>query len=328
MLQALEAVGAIVIGRNEGERLKCCLRSLSTVNSVIYVDSGSTDGSARWAKENGGAEVVALDLSLPFTAARARNRGFERLQEIAPQLEYVQFIDGDCELVGSWAPEAVAFLESHPNVGAVCGRRRERHPEKSIYNWLCDQEWEGTPGEVRACGGDVMVRTAAFDSVKGYREDMIAGEEPEMCVRLRRAKWRIWRLDAEMTLHDAAMTRFSQWWKRTFRSGYAFAHGAYLHGKSKERHWVWESRRAWIWGLWLPLVCVAAAAVFWPWGVLSFLIFPLQLLRQVIRNTGSLKQRTTVALFHLIGRFPEALGEIKFMRDRVVGRRSRLIEYK
>ena len=173
-----------------------------------------------------------------------------------------------------------------------------------------------------------MIRVPAFEAVNGYREDMIAGEEPEMCVRLRRANWRIWRLDTEMILHDAAMTRFSQWWKRIFRSGYAFAHGAYLHGRSQERHWVWESRRAWIWGLWVPLACLAATVMFWPWGLISVLIFPLQLLRQVIRNSGPLKQRATVALFHLIGRFPEAGGQIRFVLDRISGQRSRLIEYK
>jgi hypothetical protein len=157
---------------------------------------------------------------------------------------------------------------------------------------------------------------------------MIAGEEPELCFRLRASGWRVWRLADEMTLHDAAMMHFSQWWRRVLRSGYAFAHGAFLHGTSPERHWVWESRRAWIWGVWLPLGCLMAGLVFGPWGWLTWLIYPLQMLRLTSRNTGSLKQRATVALFHLLGRFPEALGQIKFMLDRLCGRRSRLIEYK
>ena len=154
MAGQLGKVGAVAIGRNEGERLRRCLSSLSAVSRIVYVDSGSTDGSAQWAGANG-ADVIELDMTLPFTAARARNRGFERLQIIAPQVQYVQFVDGDCEVVGSWIPEAVAFLNSHANVGAVCGRRRERYPEKSIYNWLCDQEWDRPNGRGSACGGDV-----------------------------------------------------------------------------------------------------------------------------------------------------------------------------
>jgi glycosyltransferase involved in cell wall biosynthesis len=327
MPKPLAKIGAVVIGRNEGERLKRCLASLSVVGAVIYVDSGSTDGSPQWALEHG-TEVIALDMSSPFTAARARNCGFRRLHEIAPHIEYIHFVDGDCELVDGWLAESVSFLDSHPDVGAVYGRRRERFPERSVYNWLCDREWEGPAGEVRACGGDVMIRATAFTAAGGYRDDMIAGEEPELCVRLRTAGWRIWRLDTEMTLHDAAILRFGQWWARVLRSGYAFAHGSYLHGAPPERHWVWEARRAWIWGVWLPLGCLAAGLALGPWGWLAWSIYPLQMLRQTARNSGPLGERATLAFYQLLSRFPEAMGELQFMRDRILGQRSQLIEYK
>jgi GT2 family glycosyltransferase len=327
MVNRLTKVAAVVIGRNEGERLKQCLKSLSAAAQVIYVDSGSTDGSAQWAAANG-VEVIELDVNYPFTAARARNSGFRKIREIAPSIEYVQFVDGDCELVEGWLQTATSFLDEHSDVGAVCGRRRERFPERSTYNWLCDQEWDGVPGETRACGGDVMIRTGAFQAIGGYRDDMIAGEDPELCVRLRGAGWRIWRLPAEMTLHDAAMTRFGQWWTRILRSGYAFAHGAYLHGNSPERYCVWEARRAWIWGVWLPLGCLASGLMFGPLGWAAWLIYPAQIARQAARNSGPIKDRATIALYQVLSRFPEALGEIKFMRDRLLRRRSRLIEYK
>jgi len=323
----LQRFGAIVIGRNEGERLKRCLKSLSAASVVVYVDSASGDGSAQWARESG-AEVVELDVSLPFTAARARNSGLRRLRETAPDLAYVQFVDGDCELVKDWPEAALFFLDSHADVGAVCGRRRERFPEHSIYNWLCDREWEGPAGETRAFGGDVMICAGALEEVGGYRDDVIAGEEPELCVRLRAAGWRVWRLDNDMTLHDAAMTHFGQWWKRMLRSGYAFALGAFLHGAPPERHFVWESRRAWLWGVWLPLVCLLATLVFWPWGLAAWLIYPMQMLRQTIRNTGPLGQRATLALFQTLSRFPEAFGQIRFLCDRQLARRAQIIEYK
>ncbi len=250
----LPPYGAIAIGRNEGERLTRCLRSLSDAHLVVYVDSASHDGSVQRARE-AGAEVVELDPALPFTAARARNYGFQHLRRSVPDLAYVQFVDGDCELVRDWPQVALCFLQAYADVGAVCGRRRERFPNRSIYNWLCDREWDAPEGETRAFGGDVMIRTAALEKMGGYREDVIAGEEPELCVRLRKAGWRVWRLDSEMTLHDAAMTRFGQWWQRGVRAGYAFALGAHLHGAAPERHWVWESRRAWLWGI-LVAPCV------------------------------------------------------------------------
>lgn len=319
--------GIVAIGRNEGDRLKRCLQSLPKPALVVYVDSGSTDGSDKWAVDFG-AELVRLDLSVPFTAARARNAGFRRLIELSPNIRAVQFIDGDCELQRDWVAAALNFLAQNDDVAAAFGRRRERHPDHSVYNQLCDWEWDGPEGETRACGGDVLLRTAALQAIGGYRDSLIAGEEPELCVRLRAAGWRIFRLPVEMTLHDAAMTHFSQWWRRTRRSGYAFAAGAYLHGIRPERHWVWESRRAWLWGVWLPLLCLVVSFIAVPWGLASFLVYPAQLLRQAARGGGNLRERTTKSFFQLLGRFPEAAGQIQYLRDRLLGRATTLIEYK
>jgi glycosyltransferase involved in cell wall biosynthesis len=319
--------GIVTIGRNEGDRLKRCLQSLPPNVPIIYVDSGSTDRSDIWAQEFG-AELIRLDPSSAFTAARARNAGFRRLMEVLPNTPFVQFIDGDCELAEGWPAAAIGFLQMYEDVAAVFGRRRERFPDRSIYNQLCDWEWDGPPGDALACGGDVMMRVSALQAVGGYRDSLIAGEEPELCVRLRAKRWRIVRLQVEMTLHDAAMTRFSQWWRRTRRSGYAFAEGAHLHGEPPERHWVWESRRALLWGLWLPLFCVAAGFVVMPWGFLTFIIYPAQLLRQTVRGKGAFRERVTRGFFQLLGRFPEAVGQLQFLRDRMLGRPNALIEYK
>jgi len=320
-------VGVVAIGRNEGTRLKRCIESLSAATLVVYVDSGSRDGSAQWVSDQG-IMVYDLDLSLPFTAARARNAGLRRLLEIAPDLPYVQFVDGDCELVETWLQRAVSFMETHPEVAALSGRLRERFPNRSVYNWLCDREWDGPVGEVRACGGIAMMRTIAIEAIGGYRDDMIAGEEPELCIRLRASGWRVWRLDADMALHDAAMTRFVQWWRRSMRAGYGDACGAYLHGASPERHRVWESRRAWLWGAWLPFACLLIGMVFGPLGWAAWTIYPLQGLRQTLRNHGPPGDRVLLALYQVLARFPEVCGQIKFHRDRVLGRHARLIEYK
>ena len=273
-------------------------------------------------------KLVELDLSVPFTAARARNAGFKRLRELAPALPYVQFIDGDCELIETWPSHALAFFDSHNSVGAACGRLRERHPERSIYNWLCDREWDGPTGEVRACGGNVMMRVSSLTAVKGFREDLIAGEEPELCVRLRAAGWRTWRLPFEMALHDAAILYLGQWWRRTVRNGYAFAQGANLHGATAEHHWVWESRRAWAWGVCLPIACLISGLVFGAWGWVTLLIYPLHILQKTARDVGPIRDRSLRALFFVLGHFAEGLGQIMFVRDRVFRRQAHLIEYK
>ncbi len=321
-------IGVVVIGRNEGARLERCLTSLlGTADKVVYVDSGSTDGSVRMARELG-VEVVELDMTMPFTAARARNEGFHRLQQLQPAIAYVQFVDGDCEVVVGWLAKAQAFLHEHPAVAVVCGRRRERFPQHSVYNLLCDLEWDTPVGEAKACGGDALMRVEAFAAVAGFRPELIAGEEPELCVRLRAAGWKVWRLAEEMTLHDAAMTRFGQWWQRSLRAGHAFAEGAFLHGAAPERHWLRESRRAWLWGLGIPLAMVLAASVFGWLALFLLLIYPLQIVRLAVRSARSPRENWLQALFLVLGKFPEMLGQVKFLWRRFGAGKSILIEYK
>jgi glycosyltransferase involved in cell wall biosynthesis len=320
-------LGIVAIGRNEGDRLKRCMASLPSNVPIVYVDSGSTDGTPQWVRGLG-KDVVDLDIGSEFTAARARNTGLKRLQEMAPDITYVQFVDGDCELVTSWPVAAISFLETHPQIGAVFGRRRERYPDRSIYNWLCDLEWNTPIGDAKAFGGDVMLRISALQAVGGYRDDVVAGEDPELGNRLRTAHWKLFRLDLEMTLHDADITRFEQWWRRSMRSGYAFALGADLHGAPPERHWVWESRRAWIWGVWLPIFCIVAGMFFGAVGFVSWLIYPAQILRQALRAQGSFRDRIAIGFFQVLSRFPESWGQIKYFLDHVLRRQAHLIEYK
>ncbi len=328
MAEPLGKLGVVAIGRNEGERLKRCIASLKgSVSAIVYVDSRSTDGSAAWVREQG-LHVVDLDLSQPFTAARARNAGYQRLKAEAPDIECVQFVDGDCEVQPGWLAAASRYLADHPSVAAVFGRRRERDPGQSLYVRMCDREWDTPLGESRACGGDVLMRCSAFDQVGGFRDSLIAGEEPELCVRIRAAGWRIWRLPDEMTLHDAAITRFGQWWRRTLRSGHAYAEGASLHGAPPERHWVVETRRAVLWGLVLPLTAVGLGAGVHPLGWLLLLAYPAQVARLAWRDRRQSEQALGLSALLVVARLAEAQGVLKFWLNRARHRRASLIEYK
>ena len=320
-------VGVVVIGRNEGERLLKCLASIpKSIQQIIYVDSGSTDNS-RQAAGAAGAQVVELDMTRPFTAARARNAGFAQLVSKGP-VDFVQFIDGDCVLQPNWVETSLEFLTRHPDAAVACGRRRELFPENSVYNRLCDQEWDTPVGRTSSCGGDALMRVSAFQEVDGFRDGMIAGEEPELCARLRAADWEIWRLDAEMTLHDAAILNIRQWWKRTWRSGHAFAEGAVLHGAAPERHSVAAVRRILIWGLVLPLFILVLSVMISGWALLLFLIYPMQVVR--LARRGGLGRRISWerALFLVMGNFPEALGILEYHWRRLVKKPAGIIEYK
>jgi GT2 family glycosyltransferase len=213
----------------------------------------------------------------------------------------------------------------------VCGRRRERFPQATVFNRLCDLEWDTPVGDVAACGGDAMFRAAAFRDVGGFDATLIAGEEPELCVRLRGRGWKVRRLAAEMTLHDAAMTHWRQWWKRSMRAGHAYAEGAALHGEPPERHWVREARSNWTWGIAVPLLAVVLA---WPTRGLSllllfgFVVLAWRVWRHGRRRAWPAADARAYALFTVLGKFPMAVGQMQFFLGQVLGRRSRLIEYK
>jgi|SRR5450830_69367 len=321
-------IGVVVIGRNEGPRLLKCLQSLvGKAKSIVYVDSGSTDDSVALAMGLG-VHVIHLDIQIPFTAARARNAGAYYLYQQDNSLDYVQFVDGDCEVVESWLDQASIFLNTHPSVAVVCGRRRERYPEASFYNLLCDIEWDTPIGNTNACGGDALMRYDAFVSESGYREDLIAGEEPELCIRFRLAGYKIYRLEAEMTLHDAAMTSFKQWWMRTTRGGYAFAQGAYLHGRSTEKHWVAESKRAWLWGAIIPVSICILSVLINAFFLFLFLIYPIQVIRIAMFGKNQHQAKWRYAFFLVLGKFPELVGQVKFLWHLFFNIRGNLIEYK
>ncbi|MGV6820861.1 MAG: glycosyltransferase [Parvularcula sp.] len=340
-------IGIVAIGRNEGERLK---RSLSSVMPlgypVVYVDSGSSDGSADFARSVG-AEVVALDMTVPFTAARARNAGVDRLREVAgSSLRYIQFIDGDCEVAPGWTEAALSALQQDDGLAAVAGRRRERAPGATIFNRYCDMEWNTPVGEARALGGDALYRLSAFDQVGGFDPAFICGEEPELCYRLRQQGWRVQRLDHDMTVHDAAMTRWGEFWKRMTRSGWAYAEGAATYGDGPERYNVRERQRVLLWGGVLPAVIVTllvggGVLLFTGrgvgWGavaasILALGLYPVLAIKTAYGRRKARHDSWPDSLLYgalvTVAKIPQFFGLRRYIRTKARGQTARIIEYK
>ncbi|MFM7470365.1 MAG: glycosyltransferase family 2 protein [Nodosilinea sp.] len=329
-------VGVVVIGRNEGERLVRCLKSLlcqlPTDNLLaVYVDSGSTDHSVDHARALIN-HVLELDMSIPFTMARGRNAGFSYLLDINPDLEFVQFVDGDCELLPGWLEQGLTALQQSSDRAIVCGRRRERFPQASVYNRLADMEWNTPVGEAAACGGDFIARCRAIQQVNGFNPSLICGEEPEMCIRLRQLGWKIQRIDVDMTLHDAAITRFSQWWKRSIRGGWYVAEGRAMYGNSPIAYQVREEKSGWLWGLIVPLLAFGLALptrglsglLLLGYGVLIWKIYRYR--RQVYRDSRA--DARLYAYFCALSKVPQMIGQSRYYLSRWFNRQPALIEYK
>jgi GT2 family glycosyltransferase len=326
-------MAAVVIGRNEGERLEPSLRSVQSAGlPVVYVDSGSTDGSPGLARRLG-VEVVELDPARPFSAARGRNEGVDEVLRRWPATEYMMFLDGDCVLDPDFPAAAAAIFEHQARRAIVTGHLSERHPEASVYNRLCAIEWRSPAGEImdmNGLGGIMAIRVAAFQQVGGFNEEAIAGEEPDLGVRLGLAGWTIVKIDRPMATHDAQMTSFGQWWKRAVRGGHALAHRYARHGGTSFRDGRRELRSALFWGFVVPLLVLV---LLWPTRGLSLLLLGGYLLLgwRVYRHYSRIglppSDARLATRFILYSRFAELLGILRYCLNRLRGQ-YRIIEYK
>jgi len=328
---SVNTLGVVVIGRNEGERLRRCLRTIpAQLVPVVYVDSGSSDGSAELARGMG-FEVLELDATVPFTAARAINAGWKHLLDRAPELQWVQVVAGDCELENGWLERGRSELRRRKDIAVVCGHQREKSPQTSVYSRLADIEWDGPIGEDVQCPGSAMMRVSALREVGGYNPTLIGGEEPELFLRLRRHGWKTLRVDAQMSQHDMDMHQFRQWWQRTIRAGYGYATGAWMHGRAAERFWVRESLSIWFWGLLVPLLAWGAALPTRGISLLLLLGYPalvLRIVRRMRKRGYPLADGLLYALACVVAKFPQLLGQLRFLRARLSGQPAALIEYK
>ncbi len=323
------AAPIVVIGRNEGERLGRCLAAAKRQSDcVVYVDSESVDGSPMLARSLG---VEVVELEAPHTAARARHAGFQFLLHRDPGVGSVHFVDADCELLEGWLSLAEAELARRPEVGAVCGRRRERMPDASIFTRLCELEWDTPVGDVDYFPGDVLIRASAYCAAGGFDPSLIVGEDPELALRVRETGWKIVRLPVDMTRHDSSMLRFSQWWRRSVRSGFGYAAGAWLHGLKPGHHWLRESFSIWFWGMLMPLAAAGIALVK-PNGALvilaAYCALALRIYVRTRRRGYSNRDALLFSAFCILGKFPMALGQLRFHWGMWSGRRAGRIDYK
>jgi len=333
----IENLGLVVIGRNEGDRLVRCLASVRSIPNRVYVDSGSTDGSVERAIREG-VSVMELEVPPNFTAARARNAGLVKMLAESPGLEFVQMVDGDCEIHQDWIPAGLAALRAEPDLAAVYGRLRERFPMRSIYNALCDDDWNVPIGEAAIVGGIALFRVSALRQANFYDPTIIAGEEPDLAMRMRKSGWRLRRIDAEMGFHDVDIIRFTQWWKRTRRTGHAYGELAYRHPDARDPNWPQTTRSIVFWGGVVPLVLIStmtlaifAGLYWWLVAVLVLLTWQMHILQIALRKLRAglnLKLAAASGALLMIGKIPQLMGFAEYHLNRLMGRASQLIEHK
>jgi len=327
-------VSIVVIGRNEGQRLAACLKSVKDIINpggeieLIYVDSNSQDGSPELA-ESLGAKVLRVLPQRPC-AAIGRNAGWR-----AATAPYILFLDGDTLLHPAFLQMALQAMDD-PGVAVVWGHRREIYPEHSLYNRVLDLDWIYPPGVSDFCGGDALMRRSVLEQVGGFSEDLIAGEEPELCQRIRAKGNIILHIDQPMTLHDLAMTRFQAYWKRALRAGHAYAEVSQRMKATAFPLWVRECQRNAIHATILIMLLLGAIIL----SVITGHILPcvglvfgytFLILRSAYKARWKKVQPLTLLLYGIHSHFqqiPIAVGQLSYWYHRFRNQQQGLIEYK
>jgi glycosyltransferase involved in cell wall biosynthesis len=327
-----ELVG-VVIGRNEGKRLEPSLRSMQACKlPLVYVDSGSSDGSPALAASLG-VPVLQLDPKRPFSAARARNEGLVEALRLWPSAGFAMFLDGDCTVDPTFPARALETFKANPECAIVTGHLSELSPNASVYHRLCAIEWRSPAGRIEdfaALGGIMAARVAMIREVGGFNEQVIAGEDSELGVRLALAGRSVIKIDHPMAVHDAEMTRFGEWWKRSVRAGHALTHRFVLNGRSRLRDCRRELISAVLWGFVVPLSTLVLLV---PTHGLSFLLlggYALLAWRvyRYYRRTGvSPSDALLVVWFMILSKFANFIGVLRFCVNWLRGS-FRIIEYK
>ena len=327
------SIGLVVIGRNEGQRLLLSLQSMQSSHCpIVYVDSGSSDNSVEIARPLVSC-LHQLDPQTPFSAARARNEGFQQLMAFCPTLQTIQFVDGDCVLYEGWLEAAQAAMQQDAKRAAVIGHLQELNPDASIYNRMCAIEWRSPAGDLTnfgALGGISMIRADVFKQLGGFKANVIAGEDSEFGVRLSLAGYKVTKIDHFMAIHDANMTTFQQWWKRAVRGGHAIGQRSDLNGKTLAQDCVKERKSTLVWGVVLPILALFLLVFAGRWSLLvlfAYLFLATKVYFYRRKQGENPRDALTYAQFMPFVKMANGLGLIKFYVNKAK-QSYEIIEYK
>jgi hypothetical protein len=200
---------------------------------------------------------------------------------------------------------------------------------------VLDLDWIYAPGLVEFCGGDALFTRKALVESNGFDEGLIAGEEPELCRRLRALGYGILHIDAPMTGHDLQITRWVQYWRRATRAGHAYAEVSERFRGSEDPFWTHDRRRNVMrGGFWLASLAVALAASL-RYGLFPLLgwsgILSLMTLRSAWKARWKSKDRWAVLLYGLhshLQQVPILIGQMQYEMTKGRRKTRKLIEYK
>ncbi|MFN0024850.1 MAG: AAA family ATPase [Parvularculaceae bacterium] len=321
--EVLQRLGVVIVGGD-----------LSVAETMQSLPEGANFVIAAAADELGlaaakGAGVNIVEIADGPGGGRARNAGYRRLKKEMPDVQYVQFLDAGVMLAPGWLDQAEKFMARRPEVAVLEGRLDLQQRGATALDRVSARSREKPAGEVQSAGSNALYRAEAFETVGGFRGDIVADATADLCIRLRRRGAHVWRSEALMASAEPQRLTFKTWRREASRNGFSYAAGAALHGAPPERFNVKEQSRAFFWGGLAPAAIILAALGFAIAagamgagtnafaGVATVIVFGLTLYGLKITMTsfgagGAGRPAWTYGLFATIGHFPEFQGVMRY----------------
>jgi GT2 family glycosyltransferase len=229
--QPTHDLAIIIISTNEAKWLGPCLSTVydhvgTATVQVIVVDNQSTDGTREFVETTFPQAKVISSHNGGF--GYANNRGWE-----SADARYALFLNPDTEVVDGTFGELVRALDDRPDVGLAGVRqltsdgelypsmRRFPNAARALGEALCSERWPVRPrwaGErVRemdayaveqecdwTVGAFMLARREALMSA-GIMDErfFLQCEEPDLCLRMKRAGWSVRHLPIMTIVHHA-----------------------------------------------------------------------------------------------------------------------------
>ena len=216
------ALLTLIVNWNTRDLLRDCLHSLQPIANpewdVLVVDNASTDDSVAMVRSEF-PTVRLIENALNVGYARANNQGLRT--STAP---YALLLNSDTRATPEAIHKLVAFMEAHPDAGAVSPRlvrpdgtaqpfafggdptlayllRRgalRLLTRRYVHDWAAAH----TQSVDWVSGACLLARRAAFEKVGLLDEDFFMYfEDNDWCLRLRRAGWKNYYHPAEAIVH-------------------------------------------------------------------------------------------------------------------------------
>ena len=179
---------------------------------MVLADSASIDRTREIAARYD-VTILCLHADQRLTAAAGRSVGYAHTTA-----EAVLFLDGDMELIGGWLERAIDLLHARPDVAVVTGTLIERPLSATGRGRLGDDQAFELDHlvEVPHGGGAALYRRAVLEKVGTFCPYLYSDEEPELCIRIRHAGYRVMKLAHPIAYHytqpqEAVSTIFARW---------------------------------------------------------------------------------------------------------------------